>query len=143
MSYASVTNVDSTWTPKYYAELTKDGTQLLNPLVATSTSVTASGTLNPRTAYTRVDTTAGAVTISLGATAALMREYVGKQYTIFTNDGGNILTVTCPTGAIMFGNGAAAAASLSSTAVPLTPACITLFVYSTTHVQVVSSTNMA
>ena len=143
MSYASVTNVDSTWTPKLYPELTKDGKSLLNPLIETSTSVTASGTLNPRTAYTRVDTSGGAVTISLGATAALMRDYVGKQYTIFTNDGGNILTVTCPTGAIMFGNGAAAAASLLSTAVPLTPACITLFVYSTTHVQVVSSTNMA
>lgn len=143
MSYASVRNVESTWTPKQYAELTKDGTSLLNPLIATSTSTAVSATLDPRVEYTRVDTSGGAVTISLGATAALMREYVGKRYSIFTNDGGNVLTVTCPTGAIMFGNGAAAAASLSSVAAAGTPACITLFVFSITHVEVLSSTNMA
>lgn len=144
MSYASVTNVDSTWTPKLYPELTKDGKSLLNPLIETSTSTTVSATLGPNTAFTRVDTAVGAVTISLGATAALMRDYVGKQYTIFTNDGGaNTFTVTCPTGAIMFGNGAAAKASVSNVADNTIPACITLFVYSTTHVQVVSSTNMA
>lgn len=143
MSYASVRNVESTWTPKNYAELTKDGTSLLNPLIATSTSTAVSATLDPRVEYTRVDTSGGAVTISLGATAALMREYVGKRYSIFTNDGGNVLTVTCPTGAIMFGNGAAAAASLSSVAAAGTPACITLFVFSITHVEVLSSTNMA
>lgn len=143
MSYASVRNVESTWTPKQYAELTKDGTSLLNPLIATSASTAVSATLDPRVEYTRVDTSGGAVTISLGATAALMREYVGKRYSIFTNDGGNVLTVTCPTGAIMFGNGAAAAASLSSVAAAGTPACITLFVFSITHVEVLSSTNMA
>lgn len=143
MSYASVRNVESTWTPKNYAELTKDGTSLLNPLIATSTSTAVSATLDPRVEFTRVDTSGGAVTISLGATAALMREYVGKRYTIFTNDGGNNLVVTCPTGAIMYAAAAANPVATLTSSVPGTPATINLFVYSTTHVAVTSSGNMS
>ena len=144
MSYGSVTNVESTWTPKRFLELTKDGASFLNPIVEVSGTTSVSTTLNPRTKYLLVNTAVGAVTISLGATAALMDEYIGKAYHIFTNDGGaNTFTVTCPTGAIMFGNGAGAKASVSNVADNTIPACITLFVYSRTHVQVISSTNMA
>ena len=143
MSYASVRNVDSTWTPKLYAELTKDGASLLNPLIATSANVTVSSTLDPRVSYTRVDTTGGAVTISLGATAALMREYVGKCYTIFTNDGGNVLTVTCPTGAIMYGGGKVDPVASLVGALGTTPALVQIYVYSTTHVQIIATTGIA
>lgn len=138
MSYASVTNVESTWTPKLYPELTKDGKSLLNPLIETSTSVSVTGTLDPRVSHTRVDTTGGAVTISLGATAALMRDYVGKRYTIYTNDGGNLLTVSCPTGAIMFGGGKVDAVASVVGTLGTTPACIEIFVHSITHVQIIS-----
>lgn len=138
MSYASVRNVESTWTPKNYAELTKDGTSLLNPLIATSTSTAVSATLDPRVEFTRVDTSGGAVTISLGATAALMREYVGKRYTIFTNDGGNLLTVSCPTGAIMYGGGKVDPVASVVGTLGTTPASLEIFVYSTTHVQIIA-----
>lgn len=142
MSYGSVTNVESTWTPKRFAELTKDGASLLNPLVEVSGTTAVSATLNPRTKYLRVDTTAGNITISLGATEALMDEYVGKEYTIFTNDGGNDLVLSAPTGAIIYGVVGAPAASLASD-VAATPASISIFVYSRTFVAVTSSINMA
>lgn len=142
MSYGSVTNVESTWTPKRFAELTKDGASLLNPLVEVSGTTAVSATLNPRTKYLRVDTTAGNITISLGATAALMDEYVGKEYTIFTNDCGNDLVLSAPTGAIIYGVVGAPAASLASD-VAATPASISIFVYSRTFVAVTSSINMA
>jgi hypothetical protein len=140
--YASTTNVESTWTPKRFLELTKDGSSFLNPIVEVSGTTSVSATLNPRTKYLRVDTSGGAVTISLGATAAAMDEYVGKAYHIFTNDGGNNLVISAPTGAIMFGTAANPTATLTS-AVPGTPAIVNLFVYSRTHVAVISSSNMA
>lgn len=142
MSYASVTNVDSTWTPKYYAELTKDGKSLLNPLVEVSGTTAVSATLNPRTKYLRVDTSGGAVTISLGATAALMDEYIGKAYHIFTNDGGANLVLSAPTGAIIFAPTQAAVTATVTTTAAANPSAISIFVYSRTHVAVVSSLNM-
>lgn len=142
MSYDSVTTVESTWTPKRYPELTKDGRSLLNPLIEVSGATAVSATLNPRTKYTRVDTSGGAVTISLGATAALMDEYVGKEYTIFTNDGNNNLVLSAPTGAIIYAPGQNAATATVTTSANANPSSITIFVYSRTFVAVTSAANM-
>lgn len=142
MSYASTTNVESTWTPKRFLELTKDGASLLNPIVEVSGTTSVSTTLNPRTKYLRVDTSGGAVTISLGATAAAMDEYVGKAYHIFTNDGNNNLVLSAPSGAIIFTPGQNAATATVTTTTNANPSAISIFVYSRTHVAVLSAANM-
>lgn len=142
MSYASTTNVESTWTPKRFLELTKDGASLLNPIVEVSGTTSVSTTLNPRTKYLRVDTSGGAVTISLGATAAAMDEYVGKAYHIFTNDGNNNLVLSAPSGAIIFAPTQATATATVTSTSNLSPSTISIFVYSRTHVAVICSGNM-
>lgn len=144
MSYSSVTNVESTWNPKRYAELTKDGASLLNPLIETVASYTATGTIDATKRMHHVSVTAGAVTLSFGATAAAMRDYVGKQYTFFTNDGGaNALTISTPTGSYIYGAGNAAPQGTIATTTAGTPSSVTVYVYSITHVQVVSAVNFA
>lgn len=142
MSFAAVDNVESTWTPKRYAELNKDGSSLLNPLIETSASYNANGAINPRVRFHFVDVT-NPVTLTFGATAAAMRSYVGKEYTLFTNDGASALTINTPTGAYIYGAGNAAPQANAVTSVPGTPSSVTVYVHSITHVQVVSAVNFA
>lgn len=147
MSYSNGNEVQVTWpqAERKFVELDRNGEyELQGNRKRTAKNYTATGTIDATKRYHRAQVGAGAVTLSFGATAAAQLAYVGREYSFFSDDGGaNALTISCPTGSYIFGSGNVAPQASIATTVAGTPCSCTVFVYSLTHIQVISAVNMA